>query len=518
MPSWRTAASRKIPALDPMARAVARERAGDLAGAISAYEDALRSAPDNPDILASLAVLAARIEMFDVAVRLWEQVSRLDPDRLEAIEGRARAWRELGQFEPAVSLLRQALLARPQEARLWNSLGVTLMQDSQAAQAIPFFEEAVRLDGRFAGAVYNRGAARFDLGDFDAAAADFDRARALARKLSDAATIRFAAATLALTRGDLTEGWDAYDCRLSRHWDNGVAFEVPGRRWALADALAGRHLLLMGEQGLGDEIMFANLVPDVLEALGAHGRLSLAVEPRLADLFRRSFPRAQVSAHATDRVGLRARRTAPHLHSERPVDLWAPMGSMPRRFRTRTTDFPATKGYLRPDPARVAHWRAWLGDGPPAVGISWRSGKMFGDRRRQYPPPELWAEALATPGVRFVNIQYGDCAEALAAFRRKTGCEILEPPGLDIREDIDDLAALCAALDLIVCVANATSALAGACGLPALLIGPPCAWPRLGTDGFPWYPSVHAVAPTAFGAWGPAMAQAAGQIAGLAAR
>ncbi len=157
-----------------------------------------------------------------------------------------------------------------------------------------------------------------------------------------------------------------------------------------------------------------------------------------------------------------------------------------------------------------------LGDGPPAVGLSWRSGKTAGDRRRQYPPAELWTSLLRTPGVRFVNVQYGDAAEELAAFRRVTRATILEPPGLDLREDIDGLAALLGALDLTVCVANATGALAGAVGAPLALIGAPAAWPRLGTGALPWYPQVRCLTAPAFGDWAPVMAAATGLVATLA--
>lgn len=515
MSVWRGAPAPNSPPLGILARAASLERAGDLSGALSAYEIALKSAPGNPDILASLARIAERMALSEVAAGLWDQVIGLDPQRLEAVDGRARALRDLGRFEPAISLLREALLANPQDARLWNSLGVTLVQDSRADLAIAFFDEAVRLDGRNAVAIYNRGGARFDLGELEAAAADFDRARKLARKPSDGAMIDFAAATLALARGDLAAGWEAYEARLSRNLAAAPMFDAPGRRWAPGSQLAGKHLLVMGEQGLGDELMFANLLPDVLNALGAQGLLTLAVEPRLVDLFRRSFPGAQVTAHQTDRRGPRPRRFAERLDERRPVDVWTPLGSLPRQFRRTHDAFPSTKGYLRADRARVAHWRAWLGAGPPAVGFSWRSGKALGDRRRQYPPRELWPPVLASPGVRFVNLQYGDCADELAAFRAQGGCRILEPPDLDIREDIDDLAALCTALDLIVCVGNATGALAGACGLPLALVVPPAAWPRLGAEGLPWYPSARALAAPALGDWKPALAEAAALVAGL---
>jgi hypothetical protein len=454
--------------------------------------------------------------MREAAARLWAEVGRLQPERLEAIDGQARALRELGRFDEAVDLLRHALLTHPEEPRLWNSLGVTLTQDGQAQVAITFLDEAVRLDPRFAAAHYNRGAARFDLGQFALAHADFSQAARAVKVAAEAAAIAFARSTLLLARGDLAAGWDGYEARLSRRWPRAPVFEAPGRRWRPADPLLGKHLLVVAEQGLGDELMFANVLPDATEALGPQGGLSLAVDPRLVSLFARSFPAAQVSAHATDQLGPRSRRSAPDVADPRGLDLWAPMGSLPRRFRRSLKDFPSAAGYLRPDPRRVAHWAAWLGAGPPAVGVTWRSGKLAGDRRRQYPPLSLWAPLLRTPGLRFVNLQYGDCALELAELAVRAGITILEPPGLNLRDDLEGLAALTVALDLTLAVSNATAAMAGACGAPLAVIGGPANWTRLGTNAYPWYPSAEAFSTPSFDDWAPAMDAAAERLAALA--
>lgn len=501
---------------DARARAAKLERAGDLEGALTAYQAALARTPDDPDLLASVAGLAARLGMPEVAARLWGHVSALAPDRLEAVDGQACALRDLGRFDEAVEILRSALLLHPEDARLWNTLGVILVQQGQPETALTFLDEAVRLDSRSATALYNRGGAKFDLADLPAARADYDQARKIARKPSDAAMIDFARATLLLAGGDLADGWEAYEARFARDLPAAPVFEAPGRRWRPSDRLEGQQLLVVGEQGVGDEVMFANVLPDVLEALGPEGRLHLAVEPRLVDLFARSFPQATVSAHATDRAGVRRRRRAPD--APRSVQFWTPMGSLCRRFRRTVDDFPSRAGYLRPDPARVAHWRGWLGAGPPAVGITWRSGQLLGDRRRLYPPVAEWTPLLTTPGVRFVNVQYGDCADELAAFRASTGADILEPPGLDIREHLDDLAALCTALDLVVAVGNATGALAGACGASVALVGAAAAWTYLGSDVYPWYPQARILTPASPGQWAGPMAEAAAMAAALPIR
>jgi hypothetical protein len=251
------------------------------------------------------------------------------------------------------------------------------------------------------------------------------------------------------------------------------------------------------------------------QALGPEGRLSLAVEPRLVGLFQRSFPGAEVSAHATGRQGARRLRTAPHVADPQGIEFWAPMGSLPARFRRSLADFPDRAGYLTPDPQRIAHWAAWLGAGPPAIGLTWRSGKLAGDRRRQYPPQDLWTPLLRTPGVRFVNLQYGDCADELARFRAASGAEILEPPGLDLRDDLEGLAALTVALSFTVAVSNATAALAGACGAPLGVIGGPANWTHLRVQAYPWYPTAEAFNTPSFADWSPAMEAAGARVAAL---
>ena len=116
---------------------------------------------------------------------------------------------------------------------------------------------------------------------------------------------------------------------------------------------------------------------------------------------------------------------------------------------------------------------------------------------------------LATPGISFINLQYGDCEEELAQAKREFGVEIWTPPGIDLKKDLDDVTALCVALDLVVGFANASFNLAAAAGAPAWLISTPGSWPRLGTDRYPWYPQARVFVPATYGGWDEVMAQIA---------
>ena len=448
-----------------------------------------------------------------MALALWSNVLTREPSRLEALIGQARALDDLGRHDEATAALRAALDAAPAEARLWGALGRVTNQQGDRAAALAYFEEAVRLSPGSAAARYNRGCARLDGGDLAGAESDFATARRRARTPEEQAMAELAFAMTKLSRGNLSIGWAAYEARLEPGHPSSPRFDIPGRRWGPAAPLAGRHLLAVGEQGIGDQIMFANPLAQVATALGAAGDLSIAVDPRLLTLFRRSFPTAHLLPLETERIGDRVWHRA--AASGRPADLWAPMASLLQSFRPTHRDFPTEGGFLAPDPRRVAHWRAWLAGSTPTVGVSWRSRKAVAERRRRYPSLEDWAPILRTPGVRFVTVQYGVEPEELAALAALRGEPLLEPSGLDPFNDIDDLAALCVALDAVVSVPNATAALAGACGAKVLFLDPEAAWPRLGGTGYPWYPGVISF-PVRGDDWSSAVSGAAAEVGKLA--
>jgi tetratricopeptide (TPR) repeat protein len=495
--------------------AVARERVGDFANSLSAYQSALALLPDQSDIANDLGRLAFRMDMKDVAEELFRAYLDARPTSPEAANNLACVVRDLGRSAEAIEILRPAIKANPENPQLWNSLGTVLSENGDTAASITFFDEALRHDPGFAKARYNRGNARLALGDLDAALADCETAIEETIAPDDRLMMQLARSTIKIALGRTGEGWDDYEARLDPNFANSTHFLVRYPRWTPDAPLAGRRLLVMGEQGLGDEVLFANLLPDVIQALGPQGKLLLAVEPRLVSLMQRSFPTAEVAAHATYAVNGRTVRGAAQFEDRTDIDLWAPMASLLRRFRRRLEDFPPREAFLAPDPARVRHWRAELAKAPPGlrVGVLWKSLKLDTGRARYFSPFELWAPVLTTPGASFVNIQYGDCAPEIEWAARELGVDLWTPPGIDLKNDLDDLAALARALDLTVGFANATSNIAAATGAPTWIISTPGAWTRVGTDRMPWYPQARIFLPPGFARWEETMASVARALA-----
>lgn len=498
---------------------ISLERAGDFANSIRAYEAALKLLPEHGDVACDLGRLALRLGMKPQAEELFRRYLQRYPNDAEAANNLVCAIRDQGRHEEAIEVLRPAIQKTPDNPMLWNTMGTIVSDQGDFANARVFLEEALRLDPKFTKAWHNLASALLMLGDLDSALDTNAAAMLEVRAEDDRQMIRLARSSMLHCVGRVGEGWDEYESRLHPQFSARTAFSISLPRWEPGADLDGKSFLWVGEQGLGDEILFANLLPDLLDRLGPEGKLFLAVEPRLVPLFQRSFPTAVVHPHATYLAGGRPLRAVPFLEDEPQIDLWSPAASLLREFRRSVEDFPSRQAFLAADPKRVAHWRKALKKAPGGlkVGLLWKSAITADARHRYFSPFAAWAPVLAQKGVTFVNLQYGDCTEELAAAKRDFGVEIWSPPGIDLKQDLDDVAALACALDLVVGFANATSNIAAACGVPNFHISVPGAWTRLGTKALPWYPSSRVFLPPGFGQWDVVMAEVAEAVGKFAA-
>lgn len=490
---------------------IALEKAGDFASSISAYESALRLLPDHADVANDLGRLAYRMGMRAHAEKLFRHFLAKHPDHPEAINNLVCAVRAQQRHDEAIDILKPVLMRNQNSAMLWNTMASVVVEQGDYATARVFLDEALRLQPEFHKARYNLANCLLMLSQTEAALEACDRALATVRAEDERQMMLMARATILAGLGRLGEAWDAYEARLHPQFSEVTHFVMKGPRWQPGVDLKGRTLLVFGEQGLGDEILFANTLGQVLEDLGPDGRLILAVEPRLVELFRRGFPQAQVCAHVTGAVGLHACRTVPDHVDLAAVDYWTPMGSLLRAYRRSVDDFPESPANIVADPAKVEAWRRRLAALPGRkIGILWKSNINKDSRNRYFAGFGAWSAVLRQPGVTFVNLQYGDCAEELALAKAEFGVDIWQPPGVDLKQDLDEVAALCCAVDLVIGFSNATFNIAAACGAPSWLITVPGAWPRLGlTDRYAWYPQARAFGLDAFGDWEPVMGRVA---------
>ncbi len=499
--------------------AMALDRMGHTHKSLVTYERAFELDPHDPELLINLGLTAWNLKFTEGAARMFQLYVTVCPDSPLGYNNLGSVQYDLGSAEMAIETLRAAIYRMPGEAILWNSLATVLAEEGRAEESLVFYNEAVRLEPRFARGYHNLGYAYQHLGQLEEALANYDRALEFAVDPTEQMESRHSRSICLIGAGQIEEGFREYEIRNSERFRAYFHHMIKAPRWT-GEPVEGMKLLLVGEQGLGDEFMFANILPDVIRDLGPDGKLQIAVDHRLVPLFQRSFPEAEVGTYddrtLLDKDGDKALRLIPFASNGNEPDMWAPMGSALSVYRKQLSDFPH-KPFLTPDPQRVAEFREKLSKLPgKKVGICWRSMMLEAKRAKYFSPIDGWAPVLKTEGVSFINLQYGDCAEELARAQEKHGVTIHQIEGLDLRNDIDGTAALCAALDLVLSAPTAAAATAASVGTKVWFLAAGRTWPQLGTDEYPWYADTRVLTPKSFADWPALMSQASAELADFA--
>ncbi|MEO8453349.1 MAG: tetratricopeptide repeat protein [Gemmatimonadota bacterium] len=487
------------------------ERTGDLEDAVTSYEEADRLAPGTYTnrIRRIMGVMALKQGRPSEASDKLLAYLREEPRDAEALFLLGAALQEQDLLDPAVACYRQALDLRPVFYEARTNLGLALLAQGHAPEALRHLEEALILAPERPGGLLNRGNARRELGDLEGARRDYQAAVKADPEFAEAwsslanlyhdleewslaldahrwavelrpelAQARWNRAFTLMASGQWGEGWDEYEWRWRTKASAAEDRMLPYPRWA-GEPLGGRRILVWRDQGLGDELLFATCLGDLVTQ-GA--TVTASVSPRLVSLFRRSFPGIEVvpngDAHALD---------------GRSFDYHSALGSLPRWLRRDRASFRGDGAYLVPDPNLRAKWAARLGTlgSGRKVGICWRSGLLTPDRLRHYPPAEAWHSLLTIPGIEWISLQYDDCEAELVAWEKVTGIRVHRWPGEDLKNDLESVVALIACLDAVVTAPTAVSSLAGAVGAPTYQVDSGSDWTAGGEARSPWFKTLQ---------------------------
>jgi tetratricopeptide (TPR) repeat protein len=478
--------------------------------AIACFEQALAARADDSKVLFALGNTARVLGLAKPAEAFFRQVLALEPQRLEAIVNLANLLRAQGEFAAAAALLRPALFRNPKSPELHLTMGSVAREQGHLEPAAKFYRAALALNPDYAPALSNLADLLTDAGQFEAARTLYDRAIKAEPKNAQA---RLNRAVLHLLNGDLKEGWRDYAARVE------IAGKVPAAEQRFAPWTGGvlkkTRLLVRAEQGIGDQIMFASMIPELAARAAAEGgSVLLECEPRLAQLFTRSFPQCTVRLAAWKSTNGSAVADYGWLKSAGGANAAILMGSLPRYLRPNLDKFPAPHSYLTVNAQERQAWRAQF-TGAPAIGLCWRSGKSGGHRSVQYAPLAAWAQFIRDlPGI-LVCAQYDAGAEEIEALERLSGRKILVPQNLDQKNELDRTAAMLSALDVLVSAPTAVSWLGAAAGRPTLKILYDTSWTSFGEAREPFAPACLCVMPKMRGDWEDCFAQAKDFIARL---
>jgi len=487
--------------------AIALEGMGELHKALQMYERAIALDPEDPEIYLNLGLVAWKLRMLEGAEKFFRIYIAMEPKAHQGYNNLGSVLRDQQRFDEAIDVLRNAIYLFPNNAELWNTLGTVAMEQGSVSEARLFYEEALRLAPMLARTYHNVAYAIAHTGPISDALGYYDKALKLMGKHPDAVEARHGRAQVLLALGRLEEGWADWEIRNDKRFRGSFIYAIPAPRWEGQD-LQGKRLLVMGEQGLGDEILFAVGYRDLIARLGPEGKLIITADSRLTTLLQRSFPEADVRLYANRRHNAKGVRICPWLNDETKVDYFSTNGSTLRFLRPTPESVEQDRPLFIPDPARVAYWRQKieaLGNGL-YVGFCWRSMVMTGSRRKYFSPLDYWVPVLKQPGAVFINLQYGDCGDELAYFAETHGITIHNFSEIDLKNDLDDLAALGGALDLVISAPTASGAITAATGTEIWIPAIGYSWTQLGTDHFPLHPRSRSFWPERYGDWPSVMA------------
>ena len=449
-----------------------------------------------------LALLAQREGELSAAIDYAMGVLQRQPDHADACNLIGACWLASGNAARAAEFFSRAVELKPGEASYQSNLGYVLVRDlGEFERGRAHLETALRLDPDDFAARCNYCSVLNQEGRTDEVIAVCSD---LLLRYPDMNEARLNRALALLRRQRFAEGWQDYEARKATR-SNYLPRPYRFPAWD-GEPLSGKSILVYGEQGLGDEIMFASCFGEVIRQAA---RCFIDCSPKLEALFARTFPDAVV--RGVEQAG----GDASWVQAVGQIDFQIAAGSLTRIFRNAPGDFPAHNGYLRSDPSRAENWRRQLnaGDAKLKVGIAWRGGMMSTRRSQRSLDLHQLLPILKTPGVGFVSLQHDAAADEVMEFAARESVPLMHFPS--VAADLDEAAALIASLDLVITVCGSVVHLSGGLGRAAWVMVPAVAeWRYLDSGAsMPWYPSVRMFRQRKAGEWDAVIAEIAAQLA-----
>jgi Tfp pilus assembly protein PilF len=440
-------------------------RAGRLDEAEGIYKNILSHAPDYPDALHLLGVIASQKGRHDIAINMILRAIALKPRTAEFHLNLAGIYRTAGNLAQSIAQVRQAIEIRPDMPGAHAILGLALSEVGQLDEAMDMLNKALERQPNNPGILLDIGNVHWKMGQHEKTLASFSRAIECDPNNPG---LHWSRARVLLQLGRLREGWEDFEWRMQykeMRLDRG--FSQP--QWDGSDP-AGKTVLLHTEGGLGDAVNFIRLVPMI--AGRGNGKFVLECQPTLISLFQ-GIP-------GVDQLVARGQRLP-------PFDYHIPLQGLPRILGITLDNIPNKVPYLHAPKDRVANFAAKMpSDGKLRVGLVW-CGVMYNEVDFRTRSLEVFHPLMKLPGIRFFSLQKGE-----ASFEKP-------PPDVDWvnfsqeLKEFADTAALIESLDLMISVDTSTAHLAGALAKPVWVLIPTQSdfrWLLDRTDS-PWYPTMR---------------------------
>ena len=441
MPDQAIIALKKVISLKPdyadvyVNLAVVLKQQKKLDEAIEACNKAVLLKPDNTNAYYNMGNVLNDQGKLDEAVEAYDKAISLNPDHALAYNNMGNTLHEQGKLDEAIEAYNKAVLSNPNYSEAYSNMGNSLKDQGKLDEAVEAYNKAISLNPDHALAYNNIGNALKDQGKIEASIEAYNKSISLNPDYPETHK-NLGLALLQTSR--IKEGLEEYEWRWQTEKLLPLQRYFSKPMWDGKANLKDKTILLWCEQGIGDTMNWSSCLP-CLTSRAKH--VILECQKKLVPLLSRSFPNVEVKVQ--DRS----------LDTDRDdFDLHLPMGSLYKHFIDEIIENDKVDAYLVPVPARVKFWRRRLKSlgKAPYIGVCWKSSVVSAYRLQHYPPISDWSAVLKTPDVTFINLQYTDYADDIVKVKDEFGVTIHNFDDLDQYDDIDDVAALCAALDMVV--------------------------------------------------------------------
>ncbi|HIN28389.1 TPA: tetratricopeptide repeat protein [Candidatus Poribacteria bacterium] len=474
---------------------------GKLEKATEAYQQVIQIQPNHADAYNNLGTVFINQDRIDDAIEAYQQAIRIQPNQGEAYYNLGNAFHSQERMEEAIEAYQKAIQIQPNRVEAYNNLGVVLIDQEKLEESVQIYQKTLEIQPNYADAYNNLGNALREQGKLEESIRIFQKATHLQPNHAEAHNNL---AMMLLLKGNFENGWKQYEWRCQ--CDN-FPFEkrdFPQPFWEGTD-LNDKSILVWTEQGIGDEIMFTSILPDLLNM---NANIIVESDRRMVSLFQRSFPKIQFIP----------RQNPPNSQLlNTTIDYQVPIGSLGKWLRRDENSFILNRNtYLCACPKKTSRKRKEyqeLANGKILIGISWKSTginqRHTYTKKKKSTPLEYWQPLLAQRNCYFINLQYGNVKQELNEFQKHTDLKIYQDEEIDSLSSLDDFAAQISALDLVISTSNTTVHLAGALGkqvwtlLPHI---PDWRW-TLEREDTLWYPRMRLFRQHRIGDWSKAFQQ-----------
>ena len=433
-----------------------------------------------------MGAAAAQIDMLDLAIMALRKVIFLKPDHAIAYNNLGNTFVKLGKYSEAIEAFKNAIKIEPENLDALYNMSISLRLQGNFNEAKEACSRVLRVQPQNAEAHHTMGKILQDLGQPEDAIKAYMKAIEIKPDYAGALN---SLSRCYLMQKDFVKAFEHTEWRWLAQQDNiGPEFKSNKPSWTGEQT---EKVFVWKEQGIGDEIMFSSMFLDFCKK---SENIVIECDSRLIPLYKRSFPKNIQFINDRNQI------------SEGDYNSQIAIGSLPKYLRHELNDFKnVASGWLNADGKKVNVLSEKLRTDSPrkVIGISWLTmAALEKAQHRNIALPKLVECLTQIPG-KYVSLQYGDVAEEVDYVSCQTGINISRIEEIDNFRDIDGLAALISACDLVISVDNLTVHLAGSLGVDTRVLLPKVADARWGAtaQNSYWYDSVTLYRQEVLGDW-----------------